>query len=58
MRYLKLFFLLPFIMANFFSAKAQNIPGYKLVWADEFNKNGVPDPANWTYEKGCTLRKW
>ena len=25
---------------------------YKLVWADEFNKDGAPDPANWTYEKG------
>jgi beta-glucanase (GH16 family) len=27
-------------------------PGYKLVWADEFNKEGAPDPANWTYEQG------
>ncbi len=26
--------------------------GYKLVWADEFNKNGAPDSANWSYEKG------
>jgi beta-glucanase (GH16 family) len=26
--------------------------GYKLVWSDEFNKNGAPDPANWDYEKG------
>lgn len=26
--------------------------GYKLVWNDEFNENGVPNPANWTYEKG------
>lgn len=26
--------------------------GYKLVWADEFNKDGAPDPANWSYEKG------
>lgn len=26
--------------------------GYKLVWADEFNKDGAPDPANWTYENG------
>jgi len=25
---------------------------YKLVWSDEFNKDGAPDPANWTYEKG------
>lgn len=25
---------------------------YHLVWHDEFNKNGPPDPANWTYERG------
>jgi beta-glucanase (GH16 family) len=27
-------------------------PGYALVWADEFNRNGDPDPKNWTYERG------
>ncbi|MFP5082134.1 family 16 glycosylhydrolase [Pedobacter sp. JCM 36344] len=26
--------------------------GYKLVWAEEFNKNGKPDPSDWKYEKG------
>lgn len=26
--------------------------GYKLIWADEFNKEGPPDPCNWTYERG------
>lgn len=26
--------------------------GYKLVWADEFNRDGSPDPAKWTYEHG------
>ncbi len=25
---------------------------YQLVWADEFNKEGSPDPNNWTYERG------
>ncbi len=25
---------------------------YRLVWADEFDKPGRPDPNNWTYEKG------
>jgi beta-glucanase (GH16 family) len=25
---------------------------WKLVWADEFNTNGPPNPANWTYERG------
>ena len=26
--------------------------GYKLVWADEFNINGPPDPQHWKFEKG------
>jgi beta-glucanase (GH16 family) len=26
--------------------------GYRLVWSDEFNKHGRPDPNNWTYERG------
>jgi beta-glucanase (GH16 family) len=25
---------------------------WKLVWSDEFNTDGAPDPANWTYERG------
>jgi beta-glucanase (GH16 family) len=25
---------------------------YKLVWADEFNKDGVPDSTIWKFEKG------
>jgi beta-glucanase (GH16 family) len=31
---------------------AQAYPGYTLVWADEFDRDGRPDPANWTYESG------
>jgi beta-glucanase (GH16 family) len=27
-------------------------PGYTLVWSDEFNRDGDPDPVNWTYERG------
>ena len=26
--------------------------GYVLVWADEFNRDGRPDPNNWVYEHG------
>lgn len=26
--------------------------GWKLVWSDEFNYTGKPDPAKWTYEEG------
>jgi len=25
---------------------------YKLVWADEFNKDGKPDSLNWNCENG------
>lgn len=27
-------------------------PGFELVWADEFNVDGPPDPKNWTFEHG------
>lgn len=35
--------------------QAQDTPkkkGYKLLWADEFNRPGKPDPAIWTAETG------
>ena len=25
---------------------------WKLVWSDEFNTPGAPDPAKWTFERG------
>jgi beta-glucanase (GH16 family) len=34
---------------------AREIPAsteYELVWSDEFNEDGRPDPNNWTYENG------
>lgn len=34
------------------STKAVAPAGYKLVWADEFNKTGQPDSTNWNYEYG------
>ena len=27
-------------------------PGYKLVWSDEFDRPGLPDPSKWGYEEG------
>lgn len=27
-------------------------PGWTLVWSDEFDRDGLPDPARWTYEEG------
>ena len=32
--------------------KEVDLPGYKLVWSDEFDKNGPPDSTKWRYEKG------
>jgi beta-glucanase (GH16 family) len=29
-----------------------HLPGWKLVWSDEFNYKGLPDPAKWGYEVG------
>lgn len=26
--------------------------GYELVWSDEFDVDGTPDPKSWTYERG------
>lgn len=31
---------------------ADPLDDYKLVWADEFNRDGRPDPNNWVYEHG------
>ncbi len=31
---------------------------YSLVWADEFDTNGAPDPANWTYDLGTGTSGW
>lgn len=27
---------------------------WKLVWSDEFNYTGAPDPTKWGYDEGCT----
>jgi len=33
-------------------SKPKPIKGMKLIWNDEFNTNGKPDPNYWRYEKG------
>lgn len=48
---------LPFLAASLLnSEKAVETPpvpaGYKLVWSDEFNTKGKPDPKNWDFEQG------
>ncbi len=34
------------------AAAPQDVDGWKLVWSDEFDQDGPPDPAKWTYETG------
>jgi len=41
--------LLLFICISFHAAAA---PEWKLVWSDEFDRDGAPDPAKWGYEVG------
>src|SRR5260221_13802104 len=31
--------------------------GWTVVWADEFDKDGPPDPRNWTHETGFVRAK-
>src|SRR5881227_3344406 len=33
-------------------ATAAQAADWKLVWSDEFNGRGLPDPSKWTYETG------
>lgn len=39
-------------LASFAQSKTPASANWRLVWADEFNTNGPPNPANWTYERG------
>jgi beta-glucanase (GH16 family) len=32
--------------------------GYRLVWADEFERDGLPDPARWAYDTGMNKAGW
>jgi beta-glucanase (GH16 family) len=33
-------------------ASPQSSDPWKLVWSDEFDRDGRPDPSKWTYERG------
>ncbi len=33
-------------------------PGHRLVWADEFGRDGLPDPAKWTYDTHANRTGW
>ncbi|MEM7233246.1 MAG: glycoside hydrolase family 16 protein [Planctomycetota bacterium] len=38
-------------------AKVVAPEGYRLVWSDEFNVDGPPDPKSWGYEEGLVRNK-
>lgn len=52
--------LLMFLTAGTLASPAEEAilpprdPGYQLVWADEFENDGPPDPAKWHAERGFT----
>lgn len=33
-------------------------PAYRLVWADEFNRDGLPDTTRWAYDTSMNRRGW
>jgi len=57
MSFSKLISIIFFFISFYCKAQRGNLPtetagGYRLVWADEFNREGAPDTANWRFEKG------
>ncbi len=49
---IKSIFVAALLATSFFTAHAQSTNDWKLVWSDEFNVDGAPNPANWDYERG------
>ena len=41
---------MPMLLLTIFTVQGRQ--DWKLVWHDEFNQNGPPNPANWDYEHG------
>ena len=33
-------------------------PGYVLVWSDEFERDGLPDPSKWVHDTGRNKEGW
>lgn len=40
------------------SARLERPADYRLVWADEFDRDGLPDPARWAYDTDFNKRGW
>lgn len=39
-------------------AQATAPAGHVLVWADEFDQDGLPDPSRWTYDASRNREGW
>jgi beta-glucanase (GH16 family) len=39
-------------------AMASSKPGWTLVWSDEFDINGLPDPSKWAYDTAQNRAGW
>lgn len=51
-RNVRLMKFLLILLAASFNLHAAELPGWKLVWSDEFTTDGRPDASKWGYEKG------
>ncbi|HEY0121809.1 MAG TPA: hypothetical protein VGC14_08610, partial [Rhizobium sp.] len=41
------------------SAQEAKVPaGYKLVWSEEFDRAGLPDPGKWVYDTAANKSGW
>jgi beta-glucanase (GH16 family) len=40
------------------AAQDGSLEGYRLVWNDEFNVDGLPDPARWAYDTSRNREGW
>lgn len=49
---------LPLTLALTFAAAPLTAQRYELVWSDEFNTNGAPDPLVWVYDIGRGNGGW
>ena len=45
------------VLAGCGQEKPTEYEGWKLVWHDEFDKDGVPDPDSWIFEEGFVRNK-
>ncbi len=41
-----------FMALTAYSSETESSENWRLVWSDEFNRAGVPDPAAWSFEQG------